>query len=133
MDHLAYASLLRLHQIADIDGEQEIGGAVAPFRRHALDQALLGEDHIDLDARLLGEFVEERIDEIGLAVGVDVHLGRLASLGGMAKGTDKNGGEKREQYAPREGNLHAHLSNGPGVKHPVSDCGLYDSKRHISA
>ena len=101
MDHLADACFLRLHQIADIDGEQKIGGAVAPFRRHALDQALLGEDHVDLDAGLLGEFLEQRVDEVRLAVGVDVHFLRIAGLGSMAEGKDKDEGKKRRQHAPR--------------------------------
>ncbi len=58
MDRLGDPGIGRLREIADIDGEQHVGGAVAPLGRDALDQALLGEDHIDLGAGLLGEGLE---------------------------------------------------------------------------
>src|SRR5262249_15983588 len=34
-------------------------------------------DHVDLDAGLFGEGIEHRLNELGLAVGVDVDLSRL--------------------------------------------------------
>jgi hypothetical protein len=46
----------------------------------------------------------------------------------MAKGADEDEEEKREQDAPRGGNLHAHLSNAPGVKAPVSDSDFMTQK-----
>ncbi len=81
MDGLANAGVLGLHQIADIDGEQHVGGAVAAFRGDPLDQAFLGKDHIDLDAGLRGEILEQGIDQIGLAVRIDIHLPGLGGLG----------------------------------------------------
>ena len=77
MDRLRDAGVGRLGEIADIDGEQDVGWAVAPLGLDALDQPLLGEDHIDLDAGLRGELLEQRIDQVRLAVGIDIDLARL--------------------------------------------------------
>jgi hypothetical protein len=46
----------------------------------------------------------------------------------MAYGAENNDREKREQDTPCRGNLHAHLSNGPGVKAPVSDSAFMTQK-----
>ena len=74
MDRLADAGIDGLREVANIDGEQHVRRAVSSFGGHALDQAFLGEDHIDLDAGLRGEVLEQRIDQIWLAIGIDIDL-----------------------------------------------------------
>jgi len=120
MDRLSDTGISGLREIADIDGEQHIGRAVAPFGLDALDQALLGEDHIDLDAGLLGEFLEQGVDQIRLAVRIDIDLARLDGLSGCCgEGEDK----KRKRKRAREGKSHRFLQ-WPGFKAPVSDLRL---------
>jgi hypothetical protein len=48
-------------------------GRVETFREDAVFQALVEEQHLRLDSGLGGEGVEHRLDQVGLAVGVDVH------------------------------------------------------------
>ncbi len=104
MDRLPDAGILGLHQIADIDGEQHVGRAVPSFRGHALDQTLLGEDHVDLDAGLLGEVFEQRVDEIGLAVGIDIHLAGIGGRGGEVEGSSER--KQRKHKASRQTHWH---------------------------
>ena len=93
-----------LREIADIDGEQHVGRAVAPLGLDALDQTLLGEDHIDLDAGLVGERLEQRIDQVRLAVGIDIDL---ASLGGL--------GARRGEEGKRSASAKARASNAASI------------------
>ncbi len=61
-----------LNQLAQIGGEEEVGGAVAPFQRDALDQAAFGEEHIDADSGSFLKAGEEWLDQKGLPVGIDI-------------------------------------------------------------
>ena len=47
-------------------------GEFCAFRLNALFQTLVEEQHLRLDAGLGGEGVEHRLDQVGLAIGVDV-------------------------------------------------------------
>src|SRR5262245_35820094 len=115
MDGLDYAGGGRLGEIANIDGEEDVGRAVASFRLDALDQALFGEDDIDLDAGLLREPIEQGVDQNRLAVGIDIHLG----IGGACwhGGEGEKRGE-RETSRRKESHLFLQL---PEFKAPVSD------------
>ena len=73
-DGLREPCVLGLGQAACVDRQQHIGGAVGALGRQALVEARGGIDHVGLDAGLGGERLEQRVDQLRLAVGVDVHL-----------------------------------------------------------
>jgi hypothetical protein len=108
-----------LREVADVDGEHHIGGTVASFGLDALDQALLGEDHVDLDRGLVvGELLEERIAKVRLAVRIDV-----TKVGGVSDRSGEGRREKRKRERAREWKSH-HFLQLPEFKAPGSD------KRH---
>ena len=74
LDRLGDAGLHGLVDAADVDRQQHVGGAVGAFRLHALLEARTRRDDVDLDAGVLGEGVEQRLDQLGFAIGVDVDL-----------------------------------------------------------
>ena len=84
LDRLGDAGLHGLVDAADIDRQQHVGGAVGAFRLHALLEARTRRDHVDLDAGVLGEGVEQRLDQLGFAIGVDVDL----AVGGRRRGSE---------------------------------------------
>ena len=116
LDRLGDAGIGRLREIADIDREQEVGRAVAALGLNALDQALLGIDHIDLDAGLVGELFQQRVDQIRLPVGVDIDLSRLC---GRGQRCDQEGNNKRKRGGVRTAESHRHPPmaevQGPGI------------------
>ena len=81
LDRLGDAGAHRLFEPADVDGEQHVGRAVGAFGLDALLEAVGGGDDVDLDAGVLGEGVEQRLDQLGLAIGVDVDLAGLRERG----------------------------------------------------
>src|SRR6185369_4289625 len=81
--------------------------------------AFLGINHIDLDASLGSEFLEQRVDQIRLAIGVDVHLARSFCLGVCSK----QGNKERKRNSARERDWH-HFLQWPGFKAPVSDLNM---------
>src|SRR5262249_60310744 len=83
----------------------------------ALDQALLGEHHVDLDPGLVGELLEERIDKVRLAIRIDVHL---AKVGGVSDRSGEGRREKRKRESAREWKSH-HFLQWPEFKAPGSD------------
>jgi hypothetical protein len=56
-----------VEQIANIDRHENVGGRIRAFRFYAFGKAVLDEDRIDLDLRVLGESVEQRLDQAGFA------------------------------------------------------------------
>ena len=59
---------------ADVDGEQEVGGRVRAFGLDALFEPRACRDHVDLDFGVLGEGVEQRLEQLLLARAVNVDL-----------------------------------------------------------
>src|SRR6185295_17975749 len=53
-------------------------------RLHALLESRTRRDDIDLDAGILGEGVEQRLDQLGFAIGVDVDF----AVGGRRRGSE---------------------------------------------
>ena len=74
LDRLGDAGLHGVVEAAEIDRQQHVGGAVGAFRLHALLEPRTRRDDVDLDAGVLGEGVEQRLDQLGFAIGVDVDL-----------------------------------------------------------
>src|SRR5437870_11466929 len=65
----------------DIDGEQHIRGAVGALGLDALFEAGACGDDVDLDAGVPAEGVEQRLDELALAVSVDIDVAGLGERG----------------------------------------------------
>ena len=74
LDRLGDAVLHRVFEAADVDGQQHVGGAVGALGLDALLEAGARRDDVDLDAGVLGEGVEQRLDQLALAIGVDIDL-----------------------------------------------------------
>src|SRR5690606_8445694 len=58
----------------DVHRHHQIGGAAVALVHQALHHALFHEGHVHGDAGFLGEAVEDRLHQFGLAQRVDVHL-----------------------------------------------------------
>ncbi len=52
-------------------------GLLAPSVLMRCSRPELGRDHIDLDAGVLGEGIEQRLDQLRLAIGVDIDFAGL--------------------------------------------------------
>ena len=74
LDRLRHAGLHRFVHAADIDRQQHVGRAVGALGLHALLEPGTGRNDVDLDAGIGGEGVEQRLDQLGFAVGIDVDL-----------------------------------------------------------
>jgi hypothetical protein len=72
LDLLRDAAFLGFRQAGDVDRQDDVGRRVRAFRLDALHQALVEEEHVGGDPGFLGEFVEQRLDQVRLTVGVDV-------------------------------------------------------------
>ena len=96
LDRLRDAGLHRVLEPADVDGEQHVGRAVGALGLDALLEAGACRDDVDLDAGVLGEGIEQRLDQLALAIGVDVDLARL---GERAAGAAIDGGSRRRRCA----------------------------------
>ena len=90
-----------LDEAADVGAHDQVGRAVAPFLRQALHQTVFGKDGPDLDAGLLGEGCEERIDQGGLAIGIDID--RLCRLGRKRQRREAGESSGREKHAAGQG------------------------------
>ena len=59
-------------EAGDVDGHDHVGRRVRAFGGDTLFEALVEEQHLGLDAGLGGEGVQHRLDQLRLAIGVDV-------------------------------------------------------------
>ena len=91
LDRLGDAGLHGVVEAAEIDRQQHVGGAVGALGLHPLLEAGTGRDHVDLDAGVLGEGVEQRLNQLGFAVGVDVDL----AVGGRRRGSESGEAKQR--------------------------------------
>ena len=82
LDRLGHAGLIRRVEPADIHREDQVGRAVAPLLLEPGDEPGRRIHHVDLDAGLARERVEQRLHQKGLPIGVDVDL--LVRRGGMS-------------------------------------------------
>ncbi len=74
-DCLQHADFARGGQAPGVGGQHQIGGGINPLALQPLQQGFLFSGHqIDRDAGLLGKIIQQRLDEIFLAGGVDVDL-----------------------------------------------------------
>src|SRR5690554_3353086 len=116
IDRLGDAGFHQIEQIADVDGHQDIGRRLVALGLHTLDQAVLHEYGVDLDAGVFGEFVEQRLDQTWLACGIQAYF-----LSGCAKGhagKHHRTGQQRgtENRTPNGLELHG---RSPGVGMPT--------------
>ncbi len=90
-----------IEQVADVDRHQHVGRRLRAFRLHALEQAVLHEHRVDLDAALLRECVDEWLDQLRFAGGVQAHfLGRVGQRRECGGGKGEGAG-KRQQAGAR--------------------------------
>jgi hypothetical protein len=82
LDRLADAGTHCIFKPADIDGQKHVGGARCAFRFHALFETAARRNDVDLDAGILGESLEQRLDQFLLAIGIDVDVAILRHGGG---------------------------------------------------
>jgi len=81
LDRLGDSRPHRLLEPSDIDGEQDVRGAVRAFGLDALLEAGACRDNVDFDSGILGERLEQRLNELAFAVGVHVDIARLGDGG----------------------------------------------------
>ena len=84
LDRLRDAGIDRVLQPRHVDGQQHVGRRVRAFGLDALLEAGARRDHVDLDAGVLGEGLEQRLDQLLLAIRIDVDLALWASAGDAA-------------------------------------------------
>ena len=92
-----HTGLFRARQQTEFGCQQHVGGAVCPFRLHAFDQTVFCVDEVDLDARGLREVLDQRLDEIRLAIRVDVDL-----VGKRRDGRQERGAAQKSEEAARQ-------------------------------
>jgi len=90
-----------VEQVADVDRHQHVGRRLRAFRLHTLEQAVLHEYRVDLDAALLRERVDQRLDQLRFAGGVQAHF--LGGVGQRRECGDGNGegADERQQAGAR--------------------------------
>ena len=116
LDRLGDAGLHGLVHAADVDRQQHVGRAVGALGLHALLEPRTCRDDVDLDAGVLGEGVEQRLDQLGFAVGVDVDF---AAVGRGRR--DDGRGEAKHGRGSGTGAKILHESGSGGVmKMPFS-------------
>ena len=92
-DRWRQARVLRFGETSCIDCKQQIRGAVLPFGGEAFVEPGCCENDIRLDAGLVGECFQQRIDQRRLAVRIDVDL--ALSDRGRPKASDSREGETK--------------------------------------
>src|SRR6476469_8625681 len=107
LDRLGDSRPYRLLEPPDIDGEQNIRRAVGAFGLDALLEAGAGRDDVDLDAGILGERVEQRLDQFAFAVGVHVDVARLGKR--RAAGDDCAYGDASPRQRAHANEFHGNL------------------------
>ena len=94
---LADAGSHRVLDTPDIDREQHVRRAVGALGLDALLEARACGDDVDLDAGLLGEGVEQRLDELAFAVSVDIDVARLGEGGARSNDRARDRSTTRER------------------------------------
>ena len=75
LHHLGQACRLGPVQTSCVGGDQQVGRGVAALALQPLQQGIrLAGDQVDLDAGLLGETIEQGLDQLLLARGVEIDL-----------------------------------------------------------
>ncbi|MNL49893.1 hypothetical protein D3C87_1728630 [compost metagenome] len=92
-NRLRHACVLGFGEAADVDSQDHVRRRVGAFGLDALDEALVEEEHVRRDAGFLGEGIEQRLDQVGLTIGIDVDL----AIGPGRGGREQAGRER--QYA----------------------------------
>ena len=85
-DRLGQAPFHQIDEVAGVHRHQHVGGRAFAFRGKALDQAVLQEDRVDLDAGVFGEGLQKRLDQSRFARGVKVQF-----LGGSTRAGEDGG------------------------------------------
>ena len=86
LDGLRDTGIDDLHQAGNVDGENKVRGRAVALGLEPFGHALVDEGHIDLDPGFGSEGIDEGLDQLGLAVGVDVDLLREGRNGGREEG-----------------------------------------------
>ena len=100
---------------ADIDGQHGIGRVVGARRLDLLHHSLLREHDVHLDAGLLRELVEHRLDQEGLAIRVQIDLARRmdgSDQEGQHEGDERDDGSAHELDLRYENANQSRLSGG---------------------
>ena len=92
VDGLGDTGIHHLLQARNVDGHHHVGRRTVTFALQFLDHALVDKSHVDRDAGFLGEGIEQRLHEFGLAMRIDVHLVGKGRRGKRCKGQ----GQKRK-------------------------------------
>jgi hypothetical protein len=112
VQRLGDALLLGVGEARDVDGQDHVGGRVRAFGEDAVLQPLVEEEHLGLDAGLGREGIEHGLDEVGLAIGIDVD-------GFLGHGPGR-GQEKREAGRAKTGEIHETAPFARGGRKPFS-------------
>ena len=103
-DRLRDAGVTICSQAGDVDGQHQIGGRAVAFGHQTLGHALVDEGHVDRDAGFGGEGVDQRLDQFGLAVGIDVDLFGQRRQGGAGRRRARSGEAELHWLTPLVGN-----------------------------
>ncbi len=100
LDGLGHARFDRFGEVLHIRGQDHVGRGAPAFREQPLGHPGVEKGDVDLDAGLGGEGVDQRLDQLGLAVGIDVDLGQRRQGGGEAErgGEGESEGHARLLY-----------------------------------
>ena len=94
LDGLKDTGLDHVVQAPDVHRENGVSGAVAALRLDLFQHAAFGIDHIDFDHGPFGEFLQDRVDQEGLSVGIEIDF--IGRAGGR-------GGDERDPQRPQGG------------------------------
>ena len=86
LHRLDHAGIHHLHQPRDIDRQHQIGGRAVALGYQPLGHPFVNKGHIHGNAGLGGKGIDQRLQQFGLAVGIDIHLLRQCGQGGGQKG-----------------------------------------------
>ncbi|MNI27833.1 hypothetical protein D3C73_815890 [compost metagenome] len=91
LDRLRHAAVNQVQQVADVYGHEHVGGRLGAFGLDALQQAVLDEHGVDLDAAFFREGVQQRLDQLGFPSGVQADF-----FGGIGRDGEGGGACQRE-------------------------------------
>ena len=93
-----HARLDDLRQPRDIDGQDHVGGAAVALVLKPFDHALVDMGDVDGDPGLRGERIDEGLDQLRLAEGIDVDL--IGEGGGGEGGHGHRQGKGAQRHVP---------------------------------